>query len=93
MEELLKMINEAYNKSKKIDNKINKEIEKNFRSAEELGLQSGDMVIFKDGDVHYIIDFAHCRVNYKNIAEVKRPIDWETVEIRKPKRIRRKGAK
>ena len=89
MEELLKML--LIEKAKR--EKSFEDFKKNFRSAKELGLQQGDLIIYKDGETTCVDDPEDLGCRFKNIAEVKRPIDWETVEIRKPKRIRRKGAK
>jgi hypothetical protein len=80
MEELLKYLLEEKRKREK-------EVEKNFRSAEELGLRRGDLVICKDGESIYIDDPEDVMIKFKNIAEVKRPVEWEEVEIKRPKRI------
>lgn len=60
----------------------------NLKTAEELGLIAGDMVIWKDGDVDYIENPSD-ELKYKNIAEVKRPVKWKEVEIKLPKRTRK----
>ena len=60
----------------------------NLKTAEELGLIAGDMVILKDGDVDYIENPSD-ELKYKNIAEVKRPVKWKEVEIKLPKRTRK----
>lgn len=80
MEELLKYLLEEKRKREK-------EVEKNFRSAEELGLRRGDLVICKDGESVYIDNPEDVMIKFKNIAEVKRPVEWEEVEIKRPKRI------
>lgn len=80
MEELLKYLLEGKRKREK-------DVEKNFRSAEELGLRRGDLVICKDGESVYIDDPEDVMIKFKNIAEVKRPVEWEEVEIKRPKRI------
>ena len=69
--------------------KKDRDIKKNFKSAEELGLRRGDMIIFKDGEVLYVSDLEDEGFRYKNIAEVKRPVKWEEVEIKLPKRTRK----
>lgn len=61
----------------------------NLRTAEELGLIAGDMVIWKDGDVDYIEDLKD-ELRYKNIAEVKRPVEWEEIKVKTPRKRRSK---
>ena len=85
MEELLKFL-------MKEKEKQDKERAKNFRTAAELGIRKGDLIIFKDGDVECINDPENVGVRFKQIAEVRRPIDWIGVEIQKPTR-KKKGAK
>lgn len=83
MEELLKYLLEEKRKREK-------EVEKNFRSAEELGLRRGDLVICKDGESVYIDDPEDVMIKFKNIAEVKRPVEWEEVEIKRTGKTRSK---
>lgn len=85
MEELMKFL-------MKEKERQDKERAKNFRTATELGIRKGDLIIFKDGDVECINNPDNTSVRFKQIAEVRRPIDWIEVEIIKPKR-RRKGDK
>lgn len=59
----------------------------NLKTAEELGLIAGDMVIWKDGDVDYI-EHPSDELKYKNIAEVKRPIEWEEIKVKIPRKRR-----
>lgn len=68
--------------------KKDKDIKENFRSAEELGLKNGDMIIFKDGEVLYVTDPEDELFKYKNIAEVKRPIEWEEIKVKIPRKRR-----
>ena len=56
---------------------------KEFKNAIDLGLQNGDMVIFKDGEVIFVNDVENERIKYKQIAEVKRAKEWEQVKVRK----------
>jgi hypothetical protein len=86
LEKLLKTLKKDFKKDLE---KKEKEFKKMFKSAQELGLQNGDMVIFKDADIEFIDDSINNMLKYKNIAEVKRPVEWETVSIRKPRRIRK----
>ena len=78
--------------SKELERK-KRELRMKFKSAFELGLRHGDMVIFKDGDVEFVKDVENEQFNYRNIAEVKRPVEWETVEIKKPRRMGRRKTK
>ena len=73
--------------------KAKKEREKNFKKAHDLGLQNGDVVIFKDGDIEFVDDCDNCFLRYKHIAEVRRPVEWETVEIKKTRRMGRRKTK
>lgn len=60
-----------------------------FKSAEELGLIQGDLIIFRDGEASIVRDGDARKYKYKNIVEVRRPIEWETIEIKLPKRKRK----
>lgn len=59
----------------------------NLKTAEELGLIAGDMVIWKNGDVDYI-EHPSDELKYKNIAEVKRPVEWEEIKVKIPRKRR-----
>ena len=43
------------------------------------------MVIWKDGDVDYI-ENSRDELVFKNIAEVKRPVEWEKIEIKRTRK-------
>ena len=83
MEELLEMILKA----KKARDK---DVEKNFRTARELGIRKGDAIFYKDGEITCVDDADDLLVRYNNIDEVRRPISWENEKVIKPKR-KKKG--
>lgn len=64
----------------------NKDVKKNFRTATELGIRKGDVIHYKDGEFTCVNNPDDLMVRFKNIAEVRRPVEWESVQIVKPRR-------
>ena len=64
----------------------NKDIKKNFRTASELGIRKGDVIHYKNGEFTCVNDADELMCRFKNIVEVRRPVEWKTVQIVKPRR-------